>query len=674
MADNTIQYSTRNYQEIRDSIIELTRRYYGDVFSSMNDASVGQWLVDVLSDIYDVTTYNIDRSYQETNLDTAQMSSSLKNLARNNGVKVPGPKAAMVEVEISCTLPLNESNVPNSAQNQALADESYAPMVKRGTLFSNGTVTFELAEDVDFRLQFDSRGISNRKIIPARNANGTIVGYRYVKNAIAHACQSKIYRKYLTGNDVVPFMSITLQDTNVLSVDSIIVKQGNHLASDVNIAEFYVDRESYEGKDGKPVLRYFEVDNLVDQYRYGYEDRVQDEQGGFLYYEPIWETVDAIDNGDGTSDPIRLAMRGKWKRVKNKYITEFTDDGSLKITFGPGLRNQYGQIPEDSVLFAQYMMSRMQANDYMGVVPEPNTTIYILYKVGGGEMSNVAANTITNITYLNMDIDGNCLDPMDATKKARVQNSVAVTNPTISYGGKDAPSDEELKYIVRYANAAQNRCVTLWDYYAKIAEIPPQYGCPFRYGVAEENNKVVIYTLGLDYLGKLSSPLSEVVADNIKEYLSKYRMINDVVEIRSGKIINISFDIDIYVDKNYDKTEVSRRVIELVQDYMDVRKHLMGEDIFLGDLEKEISLLDGVQNLISLRCYNKVGNGYSDSETTQSLASNTPCVEQFADYSSTADRRIDLQASDKTLYAESNSMFEIKYPNRDIVVSVKERS
>ena len=213
--------------------------------------------------------------------------------------------------------------------------------------------------------------------------------------------------------------------------------------------------------------------------------------------------------------------------------------------------------------------------------------------------------------------------------------------------------------------------MTLWDYFAKLAEIPPQYGCPFRYGVAEENNKVVIYALGLDYLGKLSSPLSEVVADNIKSFLSKYRMINDIVEIRSGKIINVSFDVDVYINKAYDKSEVSKRIIELVTEYMDVRKHMMGEDIFLGDLEKEISMLDGVQNLIALRCYNKVGNAYSNTETTQPLVGSAPCDVMPYDYSAPSDRRIDLSLSDKTLYAETNSMFEIKYPEKDIVVSVK---
>lgn len=47
------------------------------------------------------------------------------------------------------------------------------------------------------------------------------------------------------------------------------------------------------------------------------------------------------------------------EKIKNKFITEFTDKGSLKITFGSGLRNEYGYIPNDASEFTKYMMSRM---------------------------------------------------------------------------------------------------------------------------------------------------------------------------------------------------------------------------------------------------------------------------------------------------------------------------
>ena len=111
---------------------------------------------------------------------------------------------------------------------------------------------------------------------------------------------------------------------------------------------------------------------------------------------------------------------------------------------------------------------------------------------------------------------------------------------------------------------------------------------------------------------------------------------------------------------------------------MDIRKHIMGEDIFLGDLEKEISKEDGVVNLIALRCYNKVGvnEGYSNDEISQSLVDKTSCadINKYEPLGGiTEDNEINLDESDKVLYSAIDTMFEIKYPNRDVRIFIKSR-
>lgn len=803
MAERKISYLARNYDDYRNAILDITRKYYGDVFDNMNDASVGSWIVDIVSDIGDNLSYNIDRAYQETSIDSANDVNSLFDMARTSGCKITGKKAAIVEVELSCELPLNRQGTTSDG-DLSQADESYAPIVKRGTLFSTGLQTFELSEDVDFSKQFNDEGISNRQIIPTRDSNGNIISYLYKKLAIATAGQSKVYKKIVTNSDLVPFMEVQLEDADILGVESIIVKEGTTIVDDPSIDEFYVDAEEYVDKksyndfSGNKVSRFFEVDNLAEQYRYGYEIEMGDK-----YYNPRWEVAEMtyVEVGSSTksdysvynyallitksaydalteeekkdyepwadyseetevgthkinvnglpnvtiplnvyrgltkeeqgkyvvnyyaykkvsqqsvgnyntpyeyyntqypnniisaeeynglrnedekvifeSVPARYVVRGDWKRVKNKFVTEYTNTWALKIIFGKGLKNQYGEIPVSAREFTKYMMCRMEANDYMGVLPDANSTMYILYRVGGGEQSNIAPDTLTNFIYKNIEIGGNCDDNYDATKKRKVLDSLKVTNTTPSYGGKDEPSFEEMRWLIKYNNASQNRCVTLHDYYARIMTLPAKYGCPFRCGIVEENNKVIVYMLGIDQDGRLRSELAEQVATNIKNYLSKYRMINDLVEMRSGKIINLAFDVDIFVDKTYDKGEVVKRVIDLIYDYMDVRKHKMGEDVFVGDIEKEISKLDGVQNLIELRVYNKVGSydGYSDNETTQELMSYDECGKLYdEDRNDLDERRIDLKKSDKILFTESNSMFEIKYKEKDIRVNVKQRS
>ena len=678
MAENKLSYLNRNFDDYRQSIIDITRQYYPDVFENLNDASVGAWLIDILSDIGDNLNYHIDRNVQETYLDSSKEFTSIQNIARTNGLRIPYKKAALVEIELSCRLPLYEQGPEGNGD--MMANEKYCPYVKRGTLFSNGTTTFELVHNIDFKQQFNEDGLSDRQIIPNRDSNGTIISYTYKKLAIASASQTRIMKKIVSSDEITPFMEVMINDSNVLGVDSIIVKDGTNINTDPQFNEFFIDKETYKDNSGKLVDRFFEVDNLIDQYRFGYE--VEETQvGNHTYYSPVWSNEEVAEVRDGQGGVIgkillRKIAKGKWKRLKNKFITEYTDDWKLKVIFGAGIRNQYGDIPQDAKLFTQYQMSRMLANDYMGVLPKSESTMYILYRIGGGEISNIAAGTLTNIISLNIEIEGDSGDSLCSEKIRDVRKSMAVTNTTPSYGGKNEPTTEEIRYMIKYNTSSQNRCVTLKDYISRISKIPAKFGCPFRHNAIEENNKIVIYTLGLDYEGHLTNFLSETVADNIKNYLSQYRMINDFVEIKSGKIINLAFRLTVYLDKSYDKSEVTKRIIDLVYDYMDIRKHLMGDDIFVGDLEKEISKLDGVINLVKMRIFNKVGDGYSTDRSTQQLVNVSDCdFEEHDTYDGqTNQNEINLEKSDYMLFSEADSMFEIKYKNRDIEVIVKTRN
>lgn len=681
MAEKQISYLNRNYDDYKRSIKEIAKQYYPDVFSNLNDSNIGSWLIDVIADIGDNLNFHIDRSVQELSLDSTNQLQSLMDIARTNGLKIPYKKAALVEVELTCELPIYEQG--SGGNGKLEGDERYAPIVNRGTKFSNGLTTFELIEDVNFGEQFNENGVSNRQIKPIRNSNGLIIAYSYSKLAIARASQSKIMKKIITPEEIRPFMEIMISDENVISVDSIIVKEGTSVLTDPHISEFFVDNETFVDKSNRNVKRFFEVDNLIQQERFGYKTDelntdVVDEKGKRHrhFYNPVWEMSEYADITDDDGDtieivPLRVSAKGEWKRLKNKFITEYTNDWKMKIIFGAGLENKYGEIPKDAKLYTQYQMSRMLANDYMGVLPKANSTMYILYQTGGGEITNIAKDTLTNIISLNIEIAGNCEDSYNSLKIGRVKDSLTVTNTTPSYGGKDEPSIEELRYLIKYNAATQNRCVTLKDYNARIAELPAKYGIPFRYNCVEENNKIIIYTLGINEEGLLTNFLSETVAENIKNYLSHYRMMNDYIEIKSGRVVNLGFKLSVYLDKTYDKSEVVKRIIDLVYDYMDVRKHLMGEDIYLGDLQKEISKLDGVVNLSSLRITNKVGGSYSMDAITQKLRTKEGCNTQDEEI---LENEIDLKSSDYVLYSEANSMFEIHNKTRDILVEVKVRN
>lgn len=646
-----ISYLNRTFNDYRDSLMGFTKQYYPELVNEFNDASVGSWMLDVVASIADNLSYHIDRVYQETNLDSASEKSSVYAMARNNGIKIPGPTASMAEVKFTCELPL----IIKSGDKGP--DWSYAPIIKRGTKVSSGNQIFELLNDINFAEQFNEDGISNRTIIPKQNSNKYVI----TKTGIVSAGETKIYTKTIKSSDITPFMSFIIPDTDVMNVESIIFKDGvNHTCSP-SMLEFMYPNEIYSGTNKNKLWRFFEVDYLAQQYKW--DDVIVDGK-------PEKVTVDETINGVDVH--LSTCTKGEWKPLRQKFITEFTDKGYLKVIFGAGDMSGIKMDNEtDMNTNSKYIISHMVNNDGLGVLPNANTTMYVMYRRGGGATSNIAEGAITNINYLNMSLSG-----ANSSYVTEVKRSLSVTNTSPSVSGKDMPSINEIKNLIKYNNGAQNRCVTVKDYHSRILQMPPRYGCPFRVGVSEENNKIMVYLLGLDANGKLTDVLPEVLCKNIMNYLSEYCMVNDFVEIKSGRIIDLQFEVDLFVDKNYNTSDVVSNVINTISNYMDINNRDMGTNIFVGDIEKEISKVDGVENLIELRVYNIYGNGYSQTRTSQQTMTYDDCASNSEDGDSGEEEnrsRIDLKASDKTLYCENETMLEIKNEKTDIICRVKTR-
>ena len=678
MAENKISYLNRTFDDYREALKDFLKKNYPQITTDFDDASIGSWLIDLVAAVGDNLSYHIDRAYSETNIETAQKTSSIYSLARSNGFKVPGPKGSMTEVEFSCELPVtSDYSNPDSVVN--VPNWYYAPIIKKGTKLSSNNGYFEVMDDVNFSEQFNNNGISDRDVIPVRNANGVINKYTVTKKATVVSGQSNIYKQVITESDIKPFMEIVIPSFDVMNVESIIFKNGANYNSDPTMDEFMQEREfvpAEESPTGVDTYRFFEVESLLDQYRWG-DDISTNKEGNQDQGKPKTTTYGYYDATADTVVPTASITRGTWKPMTQKFITEFTDKGYLKVIFGSG--EQVGQNVNIGCAtdFAQYQISRMVRNNFLGKLPSSGWTMYILYRVGGGAASNVAAGSITSISYLNADF-GNCLRyGDDSALVSAIKNSISVKNTIPSVSGKDAPSVEEIRNMVRYNNASQNRCVTLKDYEFRVQMMPPRYGSPFRISVTEENNKVMMYLLGIDYLGKLSAVLPDVLVSNIINYLSHYRSINDYVEIKSGRIVNISFEVDLYVNRNYNSSDVVKNVINVIKSYMDINKHFLGEDIYVSDIEKEISKVDGVKNLIDLRIYNEYGDNYSNTIISQETSNITyddsqSDVYQYTPNETQTRTQIDLAASDYILNSDSDMMFEVKY-DEDIKVRVKVR-
>ncbi len=602
-----IDYNARNFADVRQQLIEFIQKYYPETFSDFNDASVGMMLLELNAAVGDMLSFHTDRMFNETQINYAQERSSVLELARTFGLNIPGKRPSITIVDWTVT------NIPVKGDT---FDESYAPKILKGSQASGAGKVFELLEDCDFASPFTTGGIPNRLIIPNIDGTGTIQNYSLTKREIMVNGITKTFKKVLTRSDYVPFLEVVLPEDNVLSVENIITKEGTNFVNQPT-------EEEYADFD----LNWYEVPALAQSQVYVVDENTVSDREGVVV--------------------------GKWKNSPQRFIKEYTDNGFCKIIFGAGDQdtselNEFvgckGQIDR---------IGKTVNNLSLGEIPQTDNTLYVRYRVGGGEDTNIGPNTITSLGTVTPIINGD-----DSNINRIIGESISVNNPIPALGGKEQPSVDEIRNLVRYNFSSQNRCVTIKDYQSRIPLMPGQFGVPFRTGVWEERNKVNVSILALDSSGKLTTQSTSALKQNIAEYLADYRMLNDYVTIKNGRVLNLGFEIDVFAEKSVPKGQVISGVVNQVKDYMDINKWDMGDNIYISQLVENINNVGGVLNVTDLRVFNKVNeNGvYSLNEVAQ------PYIDDET-------RQIDLLGR-YTLFGEPNAMFEIKFPNKDIKVTI----
>jgi hypothetical protein len=605
MANTGINYTSRNFADIRTDLVNMVKKYYPDIFNDYNDAAVGMMLLELNAAVGDMLSFNTDRMFQETQIDYAQERSSVLSMARTFGLKIPGKRPSVSIVDFSVKVPpLGDT-----------FDVSYCPLIRAGSQVTGAGKVFETSNDIDFSDPFTLGGVPNRLILPNFDANNNLLNYTITKREIVVNGFTKVFQRVIAAADVKPFLEIVLPDTNVLSIDSIISLQGTNYTQLPSPDKF---------SDSK--IRWYEMDALAESEVFIEDNSVMSDNAGI--------------------------RPGKWITTTKKFIREYTDLGFTKIILGGGSQDTSSLCDFDTNISLVNQIGDFINNMSLGETPTANTTMFIKYRVGGGADTNLGVGVLTTLGTVNLSVNG--LNP--AINNA-VKASLVVNNAFPALGGRNEPSIDEVRNLVRYNFASQNRCVTIKDYQARISLMPGEFGVPFRCGVFEEQNKIQIYILGLNADSKLDNTSTSTLRNNIANYLADYRMLNDYVFVTNGKVINLSFEIDLYVDKKMPQSQIISQVITDVQNYLSINNFQMGENVYLSPLVETINNVGGVLNVIDVRVYNKVGDGYSLNEISQP-------------YLDLDTRQVDI-SFDYTLYGDPISMFEIKNPNVDIKVRVK---
>ena len=604
MANRKISYTERDFEGLREDLINFTRQYYPDLIDNFNDASVFSVFLDLNAAIGDNLHYHIDRSIQETVLQYAQQKSSIYNIARTYGLKIPGNRPSISLLDVSITVPAFGDQ----------EDSRYLGVIRAGSQFIGAGQVFENQDDIDFSTQYNSQGFPNRTKIPNFDDNNRIVNYTITKREVVVNGTSKVFKKVINSNDVRPFYEFFLPEQNVISITSVIQKDGTSFTSPPTYGEFISSPD-----------KWYEVDALA-------------------------ENTVFVEDPTKASDKPGIKV-GRYIETENRFISEYTPEGYCKLTFGAATTTADDQLAEFARTGIPLRLENYQNNIALGKTVKANTTLFIKYRIGGGLSSNIGVNTITQVGTVNFSVNG----PSPNINQNVIQ-SLRCNNVTAAIGGDNLPTTEEVRNMVTFNFAAQKRAVTVNDYNSLIRTMPSRFGSPAKAAITEEDNKINIQILSYDSTGKLTSNISNTLKQNIANYLSNYRMINDYISVRSAQVIDLEFELSVAMQSTENQGQVITSIVDGINSYMSPRTNLLGKNVNVSDIRRIVQDIPGVSTLSEIKIFNKVGGQYSSSETSQNYID---------------EETKQIRLIDDTIYAQPNQIYQVRFPEKDIKVRIK---
>jgi hypothetical protein len=489
-------------------------------------------------------------------------------------------------------------------------DYSYAPILRRGTKFSttSGT-TFTLAEDVNFN------SVNVQSIVATVDSiSGAPLSYAL--KTYGQVISGELEIQTIDVGEFERFPRFQLDGSNIVEVVSIFDTQGN---------------------------QYYEVDYLT-------QDTV---------YVPVRNnSVDLTTQVLNTEPLFSL----KPLPVPRRFITETSRDGFF-IQFGFGSEsNITNEVISDPSKVAMQLHGRdyvsdksfdptnLISGDKLGVSPS-NTTLSVVYRINGPNNVNIASKSLVNVSEQVFDF--NEINTLIDSKVSNVINSLEFENENPIVGSTREDSSEEIKYKAYGMFTSQNRAVTQQDYISLIYNMPAKFGSVKRASIVQDLNSfkrnLNIYVISEDQLGNFANS-SETIKNNLKVWLSNNKMINDTLDILDAKIVNLGLNFSIIADTNFNSYDVLNSALSQLKFYFLNAKMNIGEPIRYGDILRVLNNVQGLLDVVNLEIVKKTGSAYSTSIFN-------------IDQMTTADGR--------SIIAPSDVVFEFKYPDTDIVGTIK---
>lgn len=244
------------------------------------------------------------------------------------------------------------------------------------------------------------------------------------------------------------------------------------------------------------------------------------------------------------------------------------------------------QLPEAEVFMTEldaWGRARISfGNGYAGKIPSEDEDIVVTYRVGGGVTGNVAPHTIKTVRNVAKDAINETV-------------TVYVDNESWAGGGAEPESLESIKLWGPRYYEAQNRCVTQRDYetiamnYEGIAKV--RAVTRERTG---EANVIRYYVLTYGLTNDTVALAPQILKDNLLEYLNRYKMFTDWVEVEDGRWREINISGTLTVSQGFNASAVVNNVKEALEKLLSIEVRDMGQSLRISDVYSAIDNVEGV--------------------------------------------------------------------------------
>ena len=110
---------------------------------------------------------------------------------------------------------------------------------------------------------------------------------------------------------------------------------------------------------------------------------------------------------------------------------------------------------------------------------------------------------------------------------------------------------------------------------------------------------IEVHLLSYDNNKNLVNPPT-LMMNNLKNYLSEFKVISDEFAIYSGYVINFGVVFEVVAHKNANKQDVKLRCINKIIDYFNIDKMRFRQIIFTNEIIYELMGLEGVRGVNNL--------------------------------------------------------------------------